>query len=410
MFFRRFGEPPSPLIVASRITRLGNLCESFIIASMLETITGTLELQERGGGHLRAPKTNYGVRGSDVFVPSKLCESLRLRGGETIVGTTRPPDRKGGGKRLELAEVDSINGRSVDDHIEAVPLEDLTAIDPHKRIRLETDGGSESMRIIDLVVPIGFGQRGLIVAPPRTGKTILLQQMANGLAANHPDAVLIMLLVDERPEEVTEMRRTIHGEVVFSNNDRDVASHIRIARLTIERAKRLVEAGRDVVVFLDSLTRLGRAFNSALRGSGRIMSGGLDTRALAEPKSIFGAARKVEDGGSLTIIASALIDTGSRMDEVIFNEFKGTGNMEITLSRNMANMRLWPAIDLEQSGTRKEEKLLSPEELAVSNHLRRTLHGKGDVRSMELFLETLRRYPDNAAFVDALSKNTRLFR
>jgi len=370
---------------------------------MSETITGALELLENGGGYLRVPEVNYAVRGSDVFVPANLCRSLRLRGGETIVGTVRRASGKRRG-RSELAQADSINGRSVDDHIEVVPLEDLTAIDPQEVIRLETPDGSESMRVIDLLVPIGFGQRGLIVAPPRTGKTVLLQQMANGVAANHPHARLMMLLVDERPEEVTEMRRSVHGDVVFSNNDRDAASHVRIARLTIERARRHVEAGEDVVVFLDSLTRLGRAFNSIIRGAGRIMSGGLDTRALAEPKAIFGAARKVEGGGSLTIIATALIDTGSRMDEVIFNEFKGTGNMEIVLSRNMANMRLWPAIDLEQSGTRKEEKLLTPEQLAVSNHLRRTLHGKGDLRSMETLLEALRKHPDNASFVASRAK------
>ncbi len=374
---------------------------------MSETITGALELLEAGGGYLRMPEANYGTRGSDVFVSPKLCQSLRLRGGETIIGKVRKPDGKTGKKRSarpELAEVDSINGRSVDDHIEELPLEELTAIDPHEAIRLETPGGPDSMRVIDLLTPIGFGQRGLIVAPPRTGKTILLQQMANGVAVNHPDAVLIMLLVDERPEEVTEMRRTVHGEVVYSNNDRDAASHVRIARLTIGRAKRYVEAGQNVVVFLDSLTRLGRAFNNVLRGAGRIMSGGLDTRALAEPKAIFGAARKVEGGGSLTIMATALIDTGSRMDEVIFNEFKGTGNMEIVLSRNLANMRLWPAIDLEQSGTRKEEKLLTADQLAASNGLRRTLHGKGDLRAMEMLLDALRKHPDNAAFVAELVK------
>ena len=374
-------------------------------------ITGTLELLEKGGGHLRTPESNYSARPNDVYVTPDVCRSLRLRGGETIVGTVRSSGGRAGRGRSaarKLDDVESINGRSVDDHLQAPALEELTPIDPDQVIRLETPGGSDSMRVIDLLTPIGFGQRGLIVAPPRTGKTILLQQMADGVATNHPDACLVVLLVDERPEEVTEMRRTVRGEVVFSSNDRDPNSHIRIARLTIARAKRQVEAGRDVVIFLDSLTRLGRAFNNVIRGTGRIMSGGLDSRALIEPKSIFGAARNVEGGGSLTIVASALIDTGSRMDEVIFNEFKGTGNMEITLSREMANMRVWPAIDIDASGTRKEEKLLTPEQQGAANHLRRTLHGKGGVRAMELLLESVRGHPDNAAFVAALGKSERL--
>jgi transcription termination factor Rho len=379
---------------------------------MSQKVTGTLELEADGnGGYLRTAEANYGMRPDDVMVNAGLCRSLGLRGGEMIVGTARRPSGKDGRRpnaRPVLADVSSINGRSVDDHLGLAPLERLTAIDPHEMIRLETPGGPESMRVVDLMTPIGFGQRGLIVAPPRTGKTILLQQMANAVAANYPDTHLIMLLVDERPEEVTDMRRNVRGEVVFSSNDRDARSHVRIARLTIERAKRLVEAGRTVVIFLDSLTRLGRAFNNVVRGGGRIMSGGLDSRALIEPKAIFGAARKVEHGGSLTIMATALIDTGSRMDEVIFNEFKGTGNMEIMLSRNMANMRVWPAIDLERSGTRKEEKLLSEAELAASNHLRRTLHGKGDIRVMQILLDALRKHPDNGAFAASLAKDGRL--
>jgi transcription termination factor Rho len=292
-----------------------------------------------------------------------------------------------------------INGRSPDDHLETKPFEDLTAIDPGRPVCFETPGGSPSMRVIDLMTPIGFGQRGLIVAPPRTGKTILLQQMAEGVATNHPDAHLIVLLVDERPEEVTDMRRSVRGEVAASSNDKDAESHIRLARFMIEKAKRLVEAGRDVVILFDSLTRLGRANNACIRGSRRIMSGGLDSNALKEPKAIFGAARNVEEGGSLTIIASALIETGSRMDEVIFNEFKGTGNMEIMLSRDMANKRLWPAIDLSLSGTRKEERLLTPEALDVSYKIRRTLGSQDPARAMELLLASMGRFPDNAAFV-----------
>jgi transcription termination factor Rho len=261
--------------------------------------------------------------------------------------------------------------------------------------------------VVDLLTPIGLGQRGLLVAPPRTGKTVLLQQMAAGVAANFPDTYMMVLLIDERPEEVTEMRRTVHGEVVASSNDQNIASHVRIARLMIEKAKRMVEVGHDVVILLDSLTRLGRAFNAATRGGGRIMSGGLDVRALSEPKSIFGAARNCEEGGSLTIIASCLVDTGSRMDEVIFNEFKGTGNMEIMLSREMANRRLWPAIDLNSSGTRKEELLLSPAWLNASHRIRRSLLDQEPVRAMEMLLDQLGRYPTNEAFVQALAQNAR---
>ncbi len=362
--------------------------------------TGVFEPNGRAGGYLRSGEANYRVQPGDVMVTPQVARDLRLRGGETIVGTVRGgggDPRRGRGR--ELHEVESINGRSVADYLDAKPFEELTAIDPHSAVRFETPGGSPSMRVVDLMTPIGLGQRGLIVAPPRTGKTMLLQQMAAGVSANYPDVYMMVLLIDERPEEVTDMRRTVHGEVVFSSNDQDIASHVRIARLMIEKAKRLVECGHDVFVLLDSLTRVGRAFNAAIRSSGRIMSGGLDIRALTEPKAIFGAARNVEHGGSLTIIASALIDTGSRMDEVIFNEFKGTGNMEIMLSREMANRRVWPAIDLNQSGTRKEERLLSPEALAVSHKIRRSLLDRDPIRAMEQLNEALAKFPTNAEFV-----------
>jgi transcription termination factor Rho len=279
-------------------------------------------------------------------------------------------------------------------------FEQLIPIDPQNRIQFETAGGPPAMRIIDLLTPIGLGQRGLIAAPPRTGKTILLQQMAEGISANHPGVHLMVLLIDERPEEVTHFRRSVRGEVPASCNDQDIPSHIRLARLVIERAKRLVEGGRDVVILLDSLTRLGRAFNASLPGGGRIMSGGLDTRALAEPKAFFGAARKVENGGSLTIMATALIETGSRMDEVIFNEFKGTGNMEIMLCRSLANRRNWPAIDLAASGTRKEERLLTPHELKVAHEIRRKIHDEEPERSMTWLLEQMSKHPNNAALID----------
>jgi transcription termination factor Rho len=296
-------------------------------------------------------------------------------------------------------DIETINDRPTDEYLEAKPFEELTAVSPECPLRFETEGGSISMRVIDLLTPIGLGQRGLIVAPPRTGKTVLLQQMAGAVAANHPDVYLMVLLIDERPEELTDMRRTVHGEVVASSNDENIASHVRIARLMIQKAKRLVESGRDVVILLDSLTRLGRAFNANLRGVGRTMSGGLDIRALKEPKAVFGAARNAEEGGSLTIIASCLIETGSRMDDVIFNEFKGTGNMEIMLTRALANLRIWPAIDLERSGTRKEEQLLTPEALSVSHRIRRSLIGKEPVRSMESLLDQMQKHPTNEAFV-----------
>jgi transcription termination factor Rho len=300
---------------------------------------------------------------------------------------------------LTVDDIESVNGMSKEAYLDVKPLESLTAIDPQKAIRFETEGGPLSMRVVDLMTPIGFGQRGLLVASPRTGKTVLLQQMAAGVAANHPAAYMIVLLIDERPEEVTDMRRTVHGEVVASCNDQNVASHVRVARIVIEKAKRLVECKRDVVVLLDSLTRMGRAFNARIQGGGRIMSGGLDIRALAEPKSIFGAARNVEEGGSLTIIATCLIDTGSRMDEVIFNEFKGTGNMEIMLSRDLANRRIWPAIDLNLSGTRKEERLLSPQALQVSHRIRRTLLDKDPAYPMEILLEQMGKCRNNREFI-----------
>jgi transcription termination factor Rho len=362
---------------------------------MTQELCGTFEMTDRGGGRLRDPKTNYRQGGQDPVVTAELVRRFMLRGGEDVVGL----GGRGRGSPPVLQNVQTVNGGSIEDHLQRKPLEDLTPIDPQVPLHFETPGGPMTTRVIDLLTPMGLGQRGLIVAPPRTGKTIMLQQLAHGVAVNHADVYCMMLLIDERPEEVTDMRRNVHGEVIASSNDENVASHVRIARLMIEKAKRRVECGEHVLIFMDSLTRLGRAFNAATRGSGRIMSGGLDIRALTEPKSIFGAARNIEHGGSLTIIASALIETGSRMDEVIFNEFKGTGNMEIVLNRDMANRRLWPAIDLQASGTRKEERLLSPAALQKSHEIRRRLLDKGPVRAMELLLEAMGRCPTNDAFI-----------
>jgi transcription termination factor Rho len=365
--------------------------------SVSESVTGVYEPLESRGGWLRT-SPDFSIRPADCFVSATIVSSNGLRGGERVVGRSA----SGNGSRRQLAEITSINELAPSDYLERPVFESLTPIDPCKAIRFETPGGPATMRVVDLMTPIGFGQRGLIVAPPRTGKTILLQQMAQGIAANHPDARLIMLLIDERPEEVTHMQRSVRGEVIASSNDKDIESHVRLARLVIDRSKRLVEAGLDVVILMDSLTRLGRAFNAHIRGSGRIMSGGLDIRALTEPKSIFGAARKIEHGGSLTIIASALVDTGSRMDEVIFNEFKGTGNMEIMLSRSMADRRIWPAIDVKLSGTRREELLLAPAALTAAHRIRRSLVSETPERAMELLLETMQKYPTNTELVEHL--------
>ncbi|HNQ21521.1 MAG TPA: transcription termination factor Rho [Phycisphaerae bacterium] len=372
-----------------------------MMSGKTQTCTGVFEPDEKGGGHLRSAADNYEARSDDPRLAARQCHDWHLIGGESVVAQVGAGDSRAGGRGREVVGIETIDDRSLDEHFETPAFETLTPIEPRVPMRFETPGGPATMRVLDLMTPIGFGQRGLIAAPPRTGKTILLQQMADGAAHNHPDLHLLMLLIDERPEEVTEMRRRIRGEVIASSNDQRIESHVRVARLIIARAKRLVETGRHVLVLLDSLTRLGRAFNAFIRGSGRIMSGGLDIRALTEPKAVFGAARNLEHGGSLTMIASALIETGSRMDDVIFSEFKGTGNMEIMLSRELANRRVWPAIDLDASGTRREELLLSPDALTVTRHLRRTLAGRNPERAMQALLDALTRYPDNAAFVRA---------
>jgi transcription termination factor Rho len=367
---------------------------------------GTLEVQEKGWGFLRSAKRNYAVHPSDPLVPTDLVRRYGLRGGETITGRPRRGNARQQGAQAQffLPGLETVDGMAPEARAELKPFNELTVIDPRQPIRFETPGGPLTMRVLDLMTPIGRGQRGLIAAPPRTGKTILLQQMAAGIAANHPELYMMVLLIDERPEEVTEMRRTVHGEVVFSSNDQNIASHIRIARLMIEKAKRMVEAGQHILILLDSLTRLGRAFNAGIRSSGRTMSGGVDIRALEEPKAIFGAARNIEHGGSLTIMASALIETGSRMDELIFNEFKGTGNMEIMLSRDLANLRIWPAMDLNMSGTRKEELLLSKETVEKIYRLRRQLAPLQSIRGMQTLLDWLGKFPSNQAFLDGLAK------
>ena len=366
---------------------------------------GTLELHEKGYGFLRSARRNYAIHPTDAFVGPELIKRFALIGGEQIAGIKqRSNGRKGAVQtQFRLAEIQGIDGLPGEHRLGLPRFNDLTVVDPRERIRFEIPGGPTTMRVIDLMTPIGRGQRGLIAAPPRTGKTILLQQMSAGIAANHPELYMMVLLIDERPEEVTEMRRTVHGEVVASSNDENVASHVRIARLMISKAKRMVETGQHVLILLDSLTRLGRAFNANIRSSGRIMSGGVDINALTEPKSIFGAARNIENGGSLTIMATALIETGSRMDELIFNEFKGTGNMEIMLNREMANQRIWPAMDLKQSGTRKEELLLGPETVNKIVRIRRQIVGMQNDRAMLTLIDALGKYPTNEAFLRSLA-------
>jgi transcription termination factor Rho len=356
-------------------------------------------LHPKGYGFLRNPARDYAAQPADPYVSAPLLQKLGLREGLLLTGPLEAA-RKGTGPRL--LRVETIEGKPPEE-FRARKFDDLTPIDPHEVIRLETGKEPLTTRVMDLLTPIGKGQRGLIVAPPRTGKTILLQHIAQAVAANHPEMHLIMLLIDERPEEVTDMRRTIRGEVVASSSDRDSASHARTAQLVVERAKRLAEQGKQAFVLLDSLTRLARAYNRNVGNSGRTMSGGMDVRALEVPKRLFGTARAFDEGGSLTVLGTALIDTGSRMDELIFQEFKGTGNMELVLDRRLADRRVYPAMDISQSGTRKEERLLDPEALKRITLLRRTLVQMNPTQAMELLVKKIGETPSNAAFLDKIS-------
>jgi transcription termination factor Rho len=365
------------------------------------THSGVLEMHPKGYGFLRDPARNFKVATSDVYVGSPLLSKFHLRQGVRLTGLVHTP-RQGEGPRL--AELLEIEGRTPEQYLGLRGFDELTAIDPHEVIRLETGPEPLGMRVMDLLTPVGKGQRGLIVAPPRTGKTILLQQMATAVAANHPELHLIVLLIDERPEEVTEMRRSVKGEVIASSSDHAVEEHIRLAQLTVDRAKRIAESGGQVLILLDSLTRLARAYNKG-SNSGRTMSGGMDIKALDVPKRLFGAARTFEEGGSLTVLATCLIETGSRMDELIFQEFKGTGNMECVLDRRLADRRVWPAIDIQQSGTRKEERLLTPETLARVTLLRRTLAGMKPIEAMEGLVKQLGKCSSNAEFLDKIGQS-----
>ena len=353
---------------------------------------GLIEVSGKGFGFLRDPKRNYIQSPQDIFVTPEVVRKHALRDGLWIKGEIRR-----GSRGPQLFKLISINGEDPDRYRNLPVFEELTSINPLERIRLETIPDRYTTRVMDLMTPIGKGQRGLIVAPPRTGKTTLLQHIANAVVKNHPEMNIIILLVDERPEEVTEIRRTVpEADIMASSNDSDIKSHTRIAQLAIERAKRLVEAGRDVFVLMDSLTRIGRAFNNALSGSGRTMSGGMDARAMEIPRKLFAAARNTEEAGSLTIMATALIETGSKKDELIFQEFKGTGNMEMVLDRQISDQRVYPAIDIFKSGTRREELLLPANDLEKINTIRRGLAGHRPVEAIERLLSFLKKFPTNS--------------
>ncbi len=364
---------------------------------------GVLEILPDGFGFLRAPDYNYLPGPDDIYISPSQIRRFALRTGDIVSGQIRPP--KDGERYFALLKVEQVNYENPELAREKILFDNLTPLYPEERIKLEIPPKSDlSVRIMDLFTPIGKGQRGLIVSPPRAGKTMLLQKIANSITTNHPEIILIVLLIDERPEEVTDMQRSVKGEVISSTFDEPAQRHVQVAEMVIEKAKRLVEHQRDVVILLDSITRLARAYNAVVPPSGKVLSGGLDSNALQKPKRFFGAARNVEKGGSLTIIATALIDTGSRMDEVIFEEFKGTGNMEIHLDRKLAERRIFPAIDLNKSGTRKEDLLLSEEELAKVWVLRKVLQPLNPVESMEFLLEKMSETETNREFLDVMGK------
>ena len=374
--------------------------------------SGVLQINEKGFGFLRHPESNYLPSPKDVFVPRTLIQHFRLREGVQLSGMASASDNghgaRGGRGRPQsdqLTTIDLINGIDPDQYVRIPEFTKLTSVDPTERLELSAGNPNLSMRVLDLIAPIGKGQRGLIVAPPKTGKTTLIEEIAEAVADNHPETHLVVLLVDERPEEVTHMKRRVRGEVIASSSDQNSEFHLQITQLVHERVKRMVECKQDVVMLLDSITRLARASNRETSRRGRTMSGGVDSRALEFPRKFFGAARKAEEGGSLTIIGTALIDTGSQMDEVIFQEFKGTGNLEIQLDRKLAERRIFPAIDISKSGTRKEEKLFDPETMPQINLLRRALAGKKSVEAMELLLKGLSETRDNREFLDRLKQS-----
>jgi len=389
----------------------GSLRKQELIFAILKAMTagnggvcgeGVLEVLQDGFGFLRSPDYSYLPGPDDIYVSPSQIRRFNLNTGDTISGQIRSP--KEGERYFALLKVDTVNYDPVEKAINRIIFDDLTPLYPNEKFRLETESDNYSARIIDLLTPIGKGQRGLIVAPPRTGKTMLLQNIANSIATNHPEVVLIVLLIDERPEEVTDMQRVVKAEVVSSTFDEPAQRHIQVSEMVIEKAKRLVEHKRDVVILLDSITRLARAYNTVVPPSGKILSGGVDANALQRPKRFFGAARNIEEGGSLTIIATALIDTGSRMDEVIFEEFKGTGNMEIHLDRKLADKRIFPAIDINLSGTRKEDLLMPKDVLNKVWILRKLLSPLNPIDSMEFLLNKMQGTKNNEEFLGNMNR------
>ena len=372
-----------------------------------ETIVadGVLEVLPDGFGFLRAPDSSYTASTDDIYISPSQIRRFNLHTGDMIEGEVRTP--KDGERYFALNKLDKVNDGAPEANKHKVMFENLTPLFPREQFKLERDiKGEENLtsRIIDIIAPIGKGQRALLVAPPKSGKTVMMQNIAHAITANHPDVVMMVLLVDERPEEVTEMQRSVRGEVISSTFDEPAARHVHVAEMVIERAKRLVELGKDVVILLDSITRLARAYNNVLPSSGKVLTGGVDANALQRPKRFFGAARKIEEGGSLTIIGTALIDTGSRMDEVIFEEFKGTGNCEIHLDRRLYEKRVFPAIHLNRSGTRKEELLLAPEILQKSRILRQFMYNMDEIESMELMLKNMKATKNNHEFFDMMRR------
>ncbi|MEO9877479.1 MAG: transcription termination factor Rho [Anderseniella sp.] len=365
---------------------------------------GVVEVMPDGFGFLRSPDANYLAGPDDIYVSPSQIRKFALKTGDTVEGDIRSP--KDGERYFALLKVNSVNFQEPEKVRHKIHFDNLTPLYPDERLFMEVNDPTKkdySSRVIDLVAPLGKGQRALIVAPPRTGKTVLLQNIAQSVATNHPECYLIVLLIDERPEEVTDMRRSVKGEVVSSTFDEPASRHVQVAEMVIEKAKRLVEHGRDVVILLDSITRLGRAYNTVVPSSGKVLTGGVDANALQRPKRFFGAARNIEEGGSLTIIATALIDTGSRMDEVIFEEFKGTGNSEVVLDRKVADKRVFPAMDILRSGTRKEELLVDPVNLKKTYVLRRILNPMGTVDAVEFLLDKLRQTKSNDDFFDSMN-------
>ncbi|SDH09132.1 transcription termination factor Rho [Propionivibrio dicarboxylicus] len=402
------------MAVANEIEGANRLRKHELIFALLknqarkgETIfgDGTLETLPDGFGFLRSPDTSYLASTDDIYVSPSQIRRFNLHSGDTIEGEIRTP--KDGERYFALVKVDKVNGESPEASKNKIMFENLTPLHPEQPIKLERDiRGEENItsRIVDIISPIGKGQRGLLVSSPKSGKTVMMQHIAHAITANHPDINLIVLLIDERPEEVTEMTRSVRGEVVASTFDEPATRHVQVAEMVIEKAKRLVEHKKDVVILLDSITRLARAYNTVQPASGKVLTGGVDANALQKPKRFFGAARNIEEGGSLTIIATALIDTGSRMDDVIYEEFKGTGNMEIHLDRRMAEKRVYPAINVNRSGTRREELLLAPDVLQKMWILRKLLYNMDDLEAMEFLLDKIKATKTNAEFFDSMRR------